>query len=295
MPGLDTQKSATLFEVFGRFLSFFGGLCGLLASLAVLANNASYFAHYGLTLSVCLFLLGFALSYLPKSWGLATVLAFLPLIAGLPSMASVLMGREILAAMPNPGLDLVAGAFLGWLAQNVYKQLSKSQSPLIKPALFVNTPWPVGLILLIISLSVVLAVLRNFYLSATSTSLQGLIYNFVHFRPLDYYADYLPLGNWVAYGVAAAMFTLVLSKLRDIESANQNAWVFRPLMFGLITSAVVGLIQASTGLGLPEIQLSFRKDAFGYAAMGMQPDLHAFAAHIVIPLSASKGFNCSSI
>ena len=290
MPGLDTQKSATLFEVFGRFLSFFGGLCGLLASLAVLANNASYFAHYGLTLSVCLFLLGFALSYLPKSWGLATVLAFLPLIAGLPSMASVLMGREILAAMPNPGLDLVAGAFLGWLAQNVYKQLSKSQSPLIKPALFVNTPWPVGLILLIISLSVVLAVLRNFYLSATSTSLQGLIYNFVHFRPLDYYADYLPLGNWVAYGVAAAMFTLVLSKLRDIESANQNAWVFRPLMFGLITSAVVGLIQASTGLGLPEIQLSFRKDAFGYAAMGMQPDLHAFAAHMLLGVVGLWGY-----
>jgi hypothetical protein len=60
-------------------------------------------------------------------------------------------------------------------------------------------------------------------------------------------------------------------------------------MLGLAISAITGLIQAATGWGLPEALLQFRKDAFGYAAIGLQPDLHAFAAHMLLGLLVFGG------
>jgi O-antigen ligase len=281
-------------EFLGLFLSFLGGICGVMASLAVFANDAYYFAQYGFTPSVCLFLLAFTLAYLPGAWGLAAVLTILPLSAGIPGMSKALLGWDLLA-MPNPGLDLVAGLFLGFIAQASWKQWRKGMYPFNKGALL-NMPWPVGLVLLMISLSVALAILRNLFLSATSSSLRGLIYNLIHFRPMDWHADYVPLGNWVAYGVAGALIILLIFRLREIKPENRQAWIFHPLMLGLFLSAAIGLIQASTGLGLSEAQLAFRKDSFGYAAMGMQPDLHAFAAHMLLGVVGLWGyfFTCKS-
>jgi hypothetical protein len=67
-------------------------------------------------------------------------------------------------------------------------------------------------------------------------------------------------------------------------------WIFRPLMVGLAISAIMGLIQAVTGFGLPQAQLDFRKDAFGFAALGMQPDLHAYAAHMLLGVIGLWGY-----
>jgi hypothetical protein len=61
-------------------------------------------------------------------------------------------------------------------------------------------------------------------------------------------------------------------------------------MLGLAISAITGLIQAATGWGLPEALLQFRKDAFGYAAIGLQPDLHAFAAHMLLGVVGLWGY-----
>ena len=190
--------------------------------------------------------------------------------------------------MPNPGLDLVAGFFLGCLIQ---QNLSNTQPKQVLNSQWIPAlTWPVGLVLLVISLSMALAIGRNVYLSATTTSLKGLLYNAMHFRPMDWRADYLPLGNWVAYALAASLIVLVIAMLKNISPERRSHWIFRPLMVGLAISAVVGLIQAGTGLGLPQAQLEFRKDAFGYAAMGMQPDLHAFAAHMLLGVVGLWGY-----
>lgn len=294
MTGLNLPKRVAPLELFGSILSFLGGLCSVTACLTVFANDAYYFAQYDFTPSACLFLLAFALAYLPGAWSLAAVLAILPLSAGIPGMSKALLGWDLLA-MPNPGLDLVAGLFLGFIAQASWKQWRKGMYPFNKGALL-NMPWPVGLVLLMITLSVALAILRNLFLSATSSSFKGLIYNLIHFRPMDWHADYLPLGNWVAYGVAGALIILLIFRLQEIKPENRQAWIFRPLMLGLFLSAAIGLIQASTGLGLSEAQLAFRKDSFGYAAMGMQPDLHAFAAHMLLGVVGLWGyfFTCKS-
>ena len=281
------------FGSFERFFVGFGLVCAFITSLAVLGNDAYYFAHHGLTPSVALFLLAFIIGLSSEVWGLALVVALLPLTAGIPNLLNTLLGANALA-MPNPGLDLVAGLLLAHLIKVVMSKFRQDQGPLNslkeQSSWLASSPWPLGLVMLVITASVVLAISRNIYLSATSTSLRGVVFNLMHFRPMDWRADYLPLGNWVAYALAVGLIILVIAKLKSIDSEKRNSWIFRSLMLGLAISAIAGLIQAATGLGLSEVQLQFRKDAFGYAAIGLQPDLHAFAAHMLLGVVGLWGY-----
>lgn len=273
-----------------RLLAGFGLFCALIASLAVLGNDAYYFAHYGLTPSVALFLLAFIFGLVSETWGLAIVVALLPLTAGIPNLLNTLFGVSALA-MPNPGLDLVAGLLLAYFIRILSRQVRQQQGLSSETnSSCVTSPWPVGLVMLVITASVALAIVRNLYLSATSTSIRGVLFNLIHFRPIDWRADYLPMGNWVAYALAVGLIILVISALRKLDPESRNQWIFRSLMLGLVISATAGLIQAGTGWGLPEAQLQFRKDAFGYAAMGLQPDLHAFAAHMLLGVVGLWGY-----
>ena len=273
-----------------RFLVGFGLFCAFMASLAVLGNDAYYFAHRSLTPSVALFLLAFIIGGISEIWGLAIVLALLPLTAGIPNLLTTLFGANALA-MPNPGLDLVAGLLLAYFIRALLRRLRQQQALSSETnSSFTTSLWPVGLVMLVITASVALAITRNLYLSATNTSIGGVFFNLVHFRPIDWRADYLPMGNWVAYAIAVGLIILVISALRKLDPASRNQWIFRSLMGGLVISASAGLIQAATGWGLLETQLQFRKDAFGYAAMGLQPDLHAFAAHMLLGVVGLWGY-----
>jgi hypothetical protein len=290
MNSIAKMGQTSPFGLISCFLAVFGLVCAFMASLAVLANDAYYFAHHGLTPSVALFLLAFIIGLSSEVWGLALVIALLPLTAGIPNLLNTLLGTNALA-MPNPGLDLVAGLLLAHLIKVVMGKVRQDQGPPKgQSSLLVSSPWPLGLVMLAITASVVLAISRNLYLSATSTSLRGVVFNLMHFRPMDWRADYLPLGNWVAYALAVGLIILVITKLKSIDSDKRNSWIFRSLMLGLAISAITGLIQAATGWGLPEALLQFRKDAFGYAAIGLQPDLHAFAAHMLLGVVGLWGY-----
>jgi hypothetical protein len=59
---------------------------------------------------------------------------------------------------------------------------------------------------------------------------------------------------------------------------------------GIIVAALVGLIQTRTGFGLLESSLEFRKDRIGYAAQGFQPDIHSFAAHMLLGVIGLWGY-----
>lgn len=279
-----------LFGSAERFLAGFGLFCAFIASLAVLGNDAYYLTHHGLTPSVVLFLLAFIIGVISQIWGLAIVVSLLPLTAGIPNLLNTLFGANALA-MPNPGLDLVAGLLLAYFIRALLRRVSQQQDLSSETnSSFATSPWPVGLVMLVITASVALAIDRNLYLSATSTSIRGVLFNLIHFRPIDWRADYLPIGNWVAYALAVGLIILVISALKKFDSEIRNQWIFRSLMAGLVISASAGLIQAATGWGLPETQLQFRKDAFGYAAMGLQPDLHAFAAHMLLGVVGLWGY-----
>ena len=290
MNSIAKMGQTSPFGLISRFLAVFGLVCAFMASLAVLANDAYYFAHHGLTPSVALFLLAFIIGLSSEVWGLALVIALLPLTAGIPNLLNTLLGTNALA-MPNPGLDLVAGLLLAHLIKVVMGKVRQDQGLLKgQSSWLASSPWPLGLVMLMITASVVLAISRNIYLSATSTSLRGVVFNLIHFRPMDWRTDYLPLGNWVAYSLAVGLIILVIAKLKSIDSEKRNSWIFRSLMLGLAISVITGLIQAATGWGLPEALLQFRKDAFGYAAIGLQPDLHAFAAHMLLGVVGLWGY-----
>ena len=278
------------FGFLSHFLALFCLACTFIATLAVFGNDAYYFFQYGFTPSVALFLLAFIVGLLSEVWGIALVIGLLPLTAGTPNTLKVLFDANALA-MPSPGLDLVAGIMLAYFIRAVVSKLRQHRLLSSQTSsLFATCPWPVSLVILVITVSVALAIARNLFLSATSTSLRGSLFNLIHFRPMDWRADYLPIGNWVAYAIAAGLIILVICAFRRIDLESRNQWIFRSLMLGLAISAIVGLIQAASGWGLTEAQLQFRKDAFGYAAMGLQPDLHAFAAHMLLGVVGLWGY-----
>lgn len=286
---LEPEQSVIM-GLLKRFLVIFGLLCGLVACFAVFANDLYYLSHHGLTPSAVLFVGAFFLAFLPGVWGLACVLALLPLTAGIPSLFQALLGVTVLA-MPNPGLDLVAGLFLGLCAQGILQRITQEKGPSDRLSILsILAPWPIGLVLFMITTSTALAVARNLYLSAAGTSPKGLLFNLMHFRPIDWRADYLPLGNWIAYAIAGLLIVMIVTLLKRVPLHQRCAWIFRPLMVGLLISALIGLIQAATGFGLPQGQLEFRKDAFGFAALGMQPDLHAYAAHMLLGVIGLWGY-----
>lgn len=263
-------------------LSIFGLLAALIGSLAVLVND---WVHWGAAFPVTsayLFLCGLFFTLLPKPWGLMGVLVLLPLSAGLHTQLSALTGIQFLPVL-NVGLDLVAGLFLGTFIQIIFTGDFK-KTPIA------TMPWPVGLVSLLITASVLLSIFRNLHLSASAVSIHGFIFNLIHFRPIDWQADFLPLRDWIAYSLASAMVALVMWNLQFLPEKMRNAAIFRPLLVGLAIATIVGLLQSFTGFGLAESTLDFRKDAFGYAAIGLQPDLHAFAAHMLLGVVGLWGY-----
>lgn len=186
-------------------------------------------------------------------------------------------------AQANAGIDLAAGFFFGTLFQQMLRTSSSNAKFL--------PPWPVALSLLVITTSAVLAVVRNAWQSAAPISLKGLLFNFQHFRPMGWHDDFFPLAEWIAFALAMAAFISVMVKLSQIQTVQEkNKVIFLPLMLGIIVAALIGLIQARTGLGLLESSLEFRKDRIGYAAQGFQPDIHSFAAHMLIGVLGLWGY-----
>ena len=276
-------------------LSYFGLLAAGLAALAVLTNVANQFIAQQTAISAIFFIVAFLAAFLPRPWGFMVVICALPLVANLHFVVNGFFGLALIA-VPNHGLDLVAGLFLGTTLLILVKAIGlqkPSRAPLIthlstREKELSILPWPVGLVILVITISTAIAIVRNLRQSATHTSLNGLLYNLMHFRPIDWHADYLPIGDWIAYSIAGALITLAIINLRN--QANRNAILFRPLMLGLAIAVLMGLIQSVTGFGLPESMRVFRKDLLGFAALGFQPDIHAFAGHMLLGAIGLWGF-----
>ena len=231
-----------------------------------------------------------------KTWGFMSCIFLLPLSAGLGSQFNAYLGSSFLM-LPNAGLDLVAGFFIGSLVgslRSLGSFFDTKGSPSCN-ANFIKTlaPWPVALVMVMITISTAIAISRNIFQSATQTSLKGLLFNLVHFRPIDWHDDYMPISDWIAYALALAIIAVLIGYLKN--HSNRNQIIFRPLIGGLVLAALMGILQATTGLGLPESLLSFRKDQLGYAVIGFQPDLHAYAGHMLLGAIGLWGYFYSGL
>lgn len=254
--------------------SWLGLIVVIIASGAVLANDGYFLSHGALTINAIFLAVGALLAVLTgrnQQKGLALMVFLLPLCAGMAQQIDGYFGVSILV-LPNAGLDLVAGFFLAYVSQLLARRQSRLRD--------FTLPWPIGLLLLVITFSTAIAIIRNIRQSATETSVFGLLFNLMHFRPIGWHDDYMPIADWVAYGMAGALIITVLTILRGAE--NPNRLIFRPLVAGLFLAFLMGLLQSATGLGLPSSQLEFRRDGLGFAAIGFQPDIHAFAGHMLL-------------
>lgn len=291
LSGNTLTKSAAKVNFMQSALATFVFLAGVVASASVFLNDVYFWVQSYHFINPYLFLLALFLGVPRKIWGLMGLIFLLPLSAGLATQLNAYVGTAFLV-LPNAGLDLAAGFFLGSLAKSLLdmKRLLGDKSNCLSCKVLMRqlAPWPIALVIVMITISTAIAISRNVYQSAAPTSFKGFLFNLVHFRPIGWHDDYMPISDWIAYSLAVAMVVLVIGYLKDED--NKNQVIFRAIMPGLIVGSLMGVAQALTGLGLPENLLNFRKDQLGYAVIGFQPDLHAFAGHMLLGVVGLWGY-----
>ena len=269
-------------------ISYAGLITAFIASLFILLNNLDQLSHSHFYFSTfCFFvMLGVGL-VASRQVALATFVFLVPLAPTLSNQITVYTGM-VLPSQAMMGFDLVAGYFLAIFAKHVLYSMA---APHTVGMGHLKASWPVNLIILIISCSTLLAVVRNAWHSAAPLAFAGVSLSLLEVRGIAWFDDLRPLTDWMAYALAGAVIILVSSTLRTLP--ERNPYIFRPIMAGLFFSGILALIQSQTGRGLLDISV---KDSLGFAAMGFQPDLHAFAGYALLGALGLWGyyFFCTS-
>lgn len=217
--------------------------------------------------------------------GVVACLFALPLLPNFSAQLQAFTGYGRVAAVHLAAWDLVAGLAIGVLINRFFQKSL--------PKISFKIPWPVALVMVYLTFSVSLAISRNLFQTDALFHWSALGNSLLHLRALTFHDDYTPLVDWVSYGCVFVFFTLVFTVLK--HQPKRNHLVFIPLLAGLILSALVGLEQSQTGRGLLWFHSSFRVDVLGFVALGFQPDIHAYAAHMLIGAVGLLGYVSSLV
>ena len=184
----------------------------------------------------------------------------------------------------HPGLDVVAGLCLGLWIKRMW--LVKKIEPV-----FERVNWILGLLVIALTVSACIAVVRNLDAVHVST-IDGLVVlnQLVEFKLINYPNSYMPLVDLLSYSFSILTICILVPILKSFDLKNREEIVFRPLILSLIVSALWGILQAFTGVGLFQVTLDYRPESFGFGAQGFQPDIHAFAAIMLIGTVGILGF-----
>ena len=208
-----------------------------------------------------------------RKWSTRLLIFSLPLLPNLAIQAEYVLRPAVKYFVAYPGLDAIVGLFVGQTLRSVFIERNL-RSWLRSP------PWPVGLALLVIAVSCCLTIDRNLWQSAADFSWFGVANNLFRFKHVLYGNSFAPLNDLLVYGAAVLLIICLLQTLRD--AAHRDDQVFKPLVVGLLVAAAWGLLQALTGFGMPASATDYRPEYFGFSAFGFQPDIHAFAAHMLL-------------
>lgn len=204
----------------------------------------------------------------------------LPLLPTFSWQFQLYSGYGRIQDVHGSGLDLAAGVLLGVITNSLWlKRPLKDRLVL---------PWLGGVVMLILTLSTVIAIGRNLHQTDSPFSLHALLYNLLHLRTLGWHDDYRPLLDWAAYGSAFLLMALLYPALKTMP--DRNDVIFKPLIAGLAIAALVGWRQSAFGAGLNLDQMNFRVDRFGYMALGFQPDIHAYGGHMLLGAVGVMGY-----
>jgi O-antigen ligase len=254
-------------------ISYIGLIAALIASVFILLNNLDQLSHSHFYFSTFCFLVMLGVGFVAsRQVALATFVFLVQLAPTLSNQITVYTGMA-LPSQAMMGFDLVAGYFLAIFAKHVLYSIA---APKAGGMGHLKASWPVNWVILIISCSTLLAVMRNAWHSAAPLAFAGISLSLIEVRGIGWLEDLRPLTDWMAYALAGAVIILVGSTLRTVQERNQ--YIFRSVMAGLLFSGILALIQSRTGLGMVNVI----HESLGYSAMGFQPDLHAFAAYILL-------------
>ena len=257
-------------------ISLAGQWLSLFAIMLVLVNQRDLVAtlnpFYRVAVPTLCLLWGLLAGLHSTRMGIVACVFALPLVPNFATQFQAFTGYGRIAQSHNGGLDLIAGLLVGSVLHRVFRR-----SPV---RALIAVPWPVGLVMIFLTFSVSIAIARNLHQSSSSFEPSVLAYNLLHLRTIDWHDDYRPLFDWVVYGVAFAFIGILVPALK--ACADRNGVIFRPLIVGLVIAAIVGIFQSQIGIGLDQFQLRFRPDRLGFMAVGLQPDLHAYAGHMLI-------------
>ncbi len=216
-----------------------------------------------------------------------TVMLFvfsLPILPDFHLQLEAILKPSVKYFVGHPGLDVVAGLCLGLWAKRIW--LTKKIEPVFEP---VN--WVLGLLVITLAVSTSIAVVRNLQLtSVLDINLPELARQLVEFKLINYPNNYLPMVDLLTYSFAILTICILVPILKTYDIQQRDEIIFRPLMWSLILSALWGIFQAFTGLGLFQVTLDYRPASFGFGAQGFQPDIHAFAALMMIGTFGILGF-----
>ena len=288
--GLQTTTySEAVFCNTRRWTSRLGICLCLIAIAAIVLNQYSALStlnpYYRVNTPALCLLFGFITAVISARVAIMGSIFALPLLPTFAWQFQLYTGYGRIQDVHGAGLDLVAGVALGCLFNSV---LRKQKNTTVHRLEEFNLPWPAGLAFIVISLSVAVAIMRNLHQSSATFSLQSLVFNLMHLRTLTWHDDYRPLMDWVAYGGAFSLLAVFAPALRRMP--DRNDIIFKPLIIGILIAAMVGWRQSAFGAGLSHSLLNFRVDRFGFAALGFQPDLHAFAAHMLLGAIGLVGY-----
>lgn len=221
------------------------------------------------TIYFCLLLL---VTLYSRKWALCLVIFLLPIAPALHQQLSFINRPAVPFFIGHPGLDICLGFITGVLLLN----LARSKKLLLKEEYI---PWPVGLTLIIIIVSAVVAIQRNLGHQQFSGDFFALIDKILLFKIIVRGDPYLPAVDILTYSVCAGLIGILKNNFKDRELESA---AIESLVYSLYLSAAWGVFQSLTKFGLQPITYDHRRNRFFYGAEGFQPDLHAYGGLMLI-------------
>ncbi len=264
---------STTRSIVAQVTSWYAFVFAAVCTLVVLGNNLgqgiSGISFYALSY----FFMGLALGWYARSFGLSILILLLPLTPTFSQqLAATIPLLEVKRALS--GYDLV----VGFVAGHVLRYLIYFRPGRVSFAL----PPAISFACLILTASVFLAIARNLWQAASIFSIAGLKYNAMNMLSIGWRDDYYPLVDFFTYGLAVAFVACAIHVLSEKDKPAET--ILKPLLWGVIVSALWSVLQSKTGLGLPYSSASGNRyyQGFGFAGTGFQPDIHAFSGHMLI-------------
>ncbi len=220
------------------------------------------------------FLFAFFFTIISRQAGTFFLIFTLPLLPELHLHIERILSPSVKYFVSHPGIDIIAGYSIGlWSRLKFIERINMKK-------FWIALPWPLNLLLLFLAISALIGTIRNLWRSADSSDISILLSNLLSFKLIDRMQPYYPLVDWMTYGFCGIIIFSLQYSLR--HCINKDDIIFRPILWGLACSAVFGIFQAFTCYGLPFATHGYRLEVFGCGAQAGQPDLHAFAAHMLI-------------